>query len=136
MVCGLYASMLEEAPNTVYPSLKTWANSKDPWKKRIAIVSLLYYYRCRKKVLPFGKMISLVEPQLAIDRYYLQKGIGWTLRELHNVYPKETWAFLKENVYQLRPLAFTTAMEKISSRRKDKLKRLRKINCKKKNTTG
>jgi 3-methyladenine DNA glycosylase AlkD len=135
MVCGLYSCMLEEAPNEVYPSLKTWANSDDPWKKRTAIVSLLYYYRCRKKVLHFGKMISLVEPQLEIDHYYLQKAVGWTLRELHNAYPKETWEFLKENVYRLRPIVFSTSMEKISSPRKNELKRLRKINRKKKNTT-
>ncbi len=134
MVCGLYSSMLEEAPDKVYPSLQTWANSKNPWKKRIAIVSLLHYYRCRKKVLPFGKMIALVEPQLEIDHYYLQKGIGWTLRELCNAYPKGTWAFLKENVYKLKPIAFTTAMEKVSEHKKNELKRLRKINRKKNGT--
>jgi len=133
MVCGLYSSMLEESPDDVYPSLKTWANSKDPWKKRTAMVSLLYYYRCRKKVLPFGKMIALVEPQLEIDHYYLQKAIGWTLRELHNAYPKETWEFLKENVYRLKPIAFSTALEKVSNRRKNELKNLRKENRKKKN---
>jgi len=127
MVCSIYSAMLEETPDLIYPQLKIWAESNNPWKKRVAIVSLIYYSRCRKKVLPYHKIISLVEPQLSIDHYYLQKGVGWTLRELGNVYPNETWEFLKNNVTRITPIAFTAAIEKLDEDRKNELKLTRKI---------
>lgn len=126
MIASMYSTMLEEEPDKIYPSLTKWADNKNPWKKRLSIVSLLYYYQCRKKVLPYKKIITLLEPQLKVDHYYVQKGVGWTIRELTQAYPKETSKFLEKKATLLTSTAFSAAVEKIPKEQKEKLKLVRK----------
>ncbi len=125
-LCGIYSRILEESPDKVYPVLKNWNHSLNPWKRRISIVSLLYYSRSRKKILPVDKILSLLENQLTFDHYYVQKGIGWTLREAYNVYPDDTYQFMETHIYQVSSVAFSAAIEKMSLEEKTRLKNLRK----------
>ena len=60
------------------------------------------------------------------DDYYVQKGVGWALRELHTVYPRETLPFIQLHLKNISPIAFTIAIEKMSLKEKEKLKLLRK----------
>lgn len=52
-------------------------------------MSLLEYASKRSVYLPFADIIAFLDPLLADDEYYVQKGVGWTIREIYNVYPKE-----------------------------------------------
>ncbi len=123
---GVYASILEDSPELVYPTLVKWNRSKNPWLRRLSIVSLLFYSSQRKKrVLPFAKIIKLVEPQLEFEHYYVQKGVGWTLRETGNVYPEETYKFLEKNIGRISAAAFSACTEKLPAARKARLKALR-----------
>ncbi len=126
MIASLYSQILEEDPRTIYPYVRSWSFSGEPWKKRVGMVSLLYYKACRKKVLPFNKMIPLVKRNLKVDHYFVQKAVGRTLRELHNAYPKEAKAFLNRHIAILSPYAFTAATEKIPMTQKELWKKLRK----------
>ena len=66
---------------------------------------------------------------LIIDKdHYVQKGIGWTLRESIQVYPVEISKFIDKFLYDLSPIAFTTVCEKIPQDKTDKYKVLRKQN--------
>jgi 3-methyladenine DNA glycosylase AlkD len=123
---GIYSRVLEQSPELAYSTLQKWNQSKNPWLRRLSIVSLFYYSSQRKKVLPLRKVLSLVEPQLDYEHYYVQKGVGWTLREAGNVYPKETFSFLEKNIRRLSPAAFSAATEKLTKQQKDRLKALRK----------
>jgi 3-methyladenine DNA glycosylase AlkD len=123
---GIYARILEQSPASTYPTLQKWNQSKSPWLRRLSIVSLMYYSSQRKKVLPLPKILALVEPQIEFDHYYVQKGVGWTLREAGNVYPKETYKFLEKNIQRLSAPAFSAATEKLTKQQKDRLKVLRK----------
>jgi len=123
---GLYARILEQNPQVVYPTLVDWSLSDQPWLRRLSVVSLLYYSSQRKKVLPFKKIRALVHPQIEFAHYYVQKGVGWTLRESSNVYPTETYAYLKKNISKVSSHAFSAATEKLPPRKKQLLKRLRK----------
>ena len=122
---GLYARMLEQNPKLVYPTLEKWNFAKNPWLRRLSIVSLLYYSAQREKILPFAKIIVLLEPQLEFDHYYVQKGVGWTLREAGNIYPAETYSYLEKNIQRISAHAFSAATEKLTKPKKDKLKKLR-----------
>ena len=126
MVCSVYCDMLSEDQAKVYPELLKWSKSKSYWKNRLAIISLLYYYNPKRTALPYKKVIALVEPHLAKDHYYLQKAIGWNLREVSRAYPKEYAKFMDKNVLKLSPTAFTTAVEKLSPAKKEPYKKLRK----------
>lgn len=127
---GIYARILEDFPQTIYPTLLAWNKSKNPWLRRLSMVSLLYYSSQRNKVLPVKKILSLVETQLEFDHYYVQKGVGWTLRESHNVYPKPTFIFIEKNILRLSAQAFSAATEKMSPAQKIRLKKLRQGNKK------
>jgi 3-methyladenine DNA glycosylase AlkD len=122
----VYSRILEVDPAMVFPVLEKWNLSSDPWKRRQSLVSLFYYSRVRKKVLLFRKYIEMVENLLKDDHYYVQKGLGWTLRESGNVYPEETFSFMLRNIADVSPIAFTAAIEKMDPRQKEKLKNLRK----------
>jgi len=63
---------------------------------------------------------------LADGEYYVQKGVGWALRELRNVYPKEAHAYLLKHIRTVSPIAFTIAIEKVGEAERAKLKALRK----------
>lgn len=127
-LCALYARVLEVKPSIIYPTLKKWNQSKAPWLRRISMVSLLYYSSQRERYLPSNKILILVTPQIKYDHHYVQRGVGWTLRESYNAYPKETMSYLIKHVKDLSAIAFSAATEKLSSKEKEKLKKLRKFN--------
>lgn len=122
----IYTRMLELAPEKVYRVLKAWNKDKDLWKRRQSVVSLLYYSRTKKVYLPFNAIEPLITGLLSDKEYYVQKGVGWALREMHNVYPKETKAYLEKNIRKVSSIAFTIAMEKMGEAEKNKFKALRK----------
>ena len=113
MVCSLYCGLLTENPERIYGELKKWSTQRSPWKNRLAIVSLLYYYHPKRVLLPFQDIVALIHPHLSSDHHYLQKAIGWCLRELSRAYPKEQEIFMRRHLLQLSPTAFTTAVEKM-----------------------
>jgi len=98
------------------------------WKRRQSVVSLLYYSRTKKKHLSFEKIVRLITPLLTDDEYYFQKGVGWALRELHEVYPGKALMFLQTNIKKISSTAFTIVIEKLRSSQKAKLKALRRSN--------
>jgi 3-methyladenine DNA glycosylase AlkD len=126
MIASLYSQMLEENYSLVYPTLLIWSKSKSPWKKRMALVSLFYYFHCRKTFPPFKKVIAILRPQMSIEHYYLQKAVGWTLRELTQAYPEETAAFMDKELNAISSTAFSASVEKIEKSRKELLKKRRK----------
>jgi len=123
---NLYSHLLERKPSMVLPELKKWNKSKNPWERRQSVVGLIYYYRKRKEVLPYSTLIPLVEHLLDDKDYFVQKGVGWALRELDNAYHKETFQFLKKNFARITGIAFAAAAEKLSPKEKEELKVLRK----------
>lgn len=120
------SKVLETYPAEVYGILAKWNKDKNLWKRRQSVVSLLYYSRTKKVYLPFAKIAALIEPLLKDKEYYVQKGVGWSLREIHTVYPKETMLFLQKHIKNISAIAFTISIEKMSELEKRKLKALRK----------
>ena len=122
----IFSYLLEKDFALIYPQFKTWNTSENPWERRQSLVGLLEYSKKRKKILPVNKMLSLVKSLLNDENYFVQKGLGWTLREIGNVYPKETWIFLVKHHRKISSVAFSAAIEKLSIKEKEELKLLRK----------
>ncbi|MEK7486836.1 MAG: DNA alkylation repair protein [Planctomycetota bacterium] len=122
----IYAQVFEENPQWLLPLYKKWNHSRCRWKRRQSIVGLLEYASKRKKVLPFEDLICFVDALLADEEYYVQKGIGWTLREIYNVYPEQTLKYFEENLSKISPIAYSAATEKLEKATKKKLKEQRK----------
>jgi len=113
-------------PAEVYQQLKEWNTADDIWKRRQSVVSLLYYSKTKKEHPSFGKIAALVKPLLDDSDYYVQKGVGWTLREMYTVYPEQAIEFYRKNIKSISAIAFIIAMEKTPGKIKEELKLLRK----------
>lgn len=126
MLMQHFAFLHEHHPKLVYPQLQQWNTSTNSWERRQSVLSLLGYARSRKKFPPFNKIIALVKPLLRDSDYYVQKAVGWCLRETGLVYPDKTFVFLKANYFLISATAFATAVEKMIIKDKEILKIMRK----------
>ena len=124
----IFAQVLEENPKWILPVYKEWNQSDNLWKRRQSIVGLLEYSSKRKKVLSFKELIVFIKPLLNDSEYYVQKGIGWTLREIYNVYPKETIEFIDNQLLHISSIAYSAATEKLGKQIKQDFNLRRKIN--------
>jgi len=121
-LCSLYARLLEDEPKLVYPVLQKWNKHPSPWMRRMSIVSLLYYAAQRERVLPVSKILSLVKPLLSENHHYIQKAVGWTLRECHTVFPSPTMSFIRKHVGEISATAFSAVIERMTPKDKKELK--------------
>ena len=128
----IFSLLLERETEMIFSQLQKWNTSSNPWERRQSLVAMVGNGRKGKKMLPVDTLLDMIENVLEDEDYFVQKGVGWLLRETGNVYSKETYRFLKENIIVLHPVAFTAATEKIAAAQKDELKSLRKSRLKKK----
>jgi 3-methyladenine DNA glycosylase AlkD len=132
---AFYARALEAHPSRIYPTLAKWNRARNSWLRRQSIVSLIYYASARKTVQPIGCLLPLVENLLTDPDVYIQKGIGWTLREIGNVYPEAHRAFLDARVTALSSVAFSAATEKLTPQEKAPYK-ARRASARRKSVAG
>jgi 3-methyladenine DNA glycosylase AlkD len=116
-----YALYLEEDKKNMLPLLKSWKSSQNPWVRRQSLVSLMYYSRLRTHVLPFKVIQHFLVFHLLDDHYFVQKGVGWAIREAYNVYPEETLEFLQMYMKKISSVAWVAASEKLPKQTKSKL---------------
>lgn len=128
---SIYARIMEREPAVIYKQLQQWNQSKNPWERRQSLVTMLLYCRRKKQEVPVKDVLALIEPRLEDENYFVQKGVGWALRDTGVVYPKEVGDFLQKHISKIDPAAFTAAVEKIDPVMKNKLKSIRKEGRKK-----
>ncbi len=109
----IYATIVEDHPRWILPTLRRWNRSANRWRRRNSMVSLIEYASKRLRVLPYAELIGFVEPLLDDDEFYVAKGLGWTLREIGNVYPTEVAGFLERHAHRLQPQAWTGATKNL-----------------------
>lgn len=107
-------------------TIKEWNNDANLWKRRQSLVSLYYYARSKKSFLPYKETERLIHNLIDDKEYFVQKGLGWTLRESYNVYPKETFNYISQHASKISSTAFSAAVEKMSTKQKEVLKTKRK----------
>lgn len=123
---AFYVRVLEAHPDLAMPVLREWNRSANPWQRRQSIVSLLYYAGQRTRSPDVGDILALVDPLLADADHFVQRGVGWTLREAGTVNPKQIRRYLEGNAARLSATAFSAASEKLDCDFKDELKAIRK----------
>ena len=106
---SVFANFNHEYPRLVTPVLKRWNKTKELWKIRASIVSLIHYsgknavYLTPKDVLPF------LDPHLANKDKYIANAIGWVLREMHHRYRDDIAAYVDTNRAKISSIAFGKA---------------------------
>ena len=125
---AIYSRILESYPAEVYPQLISWNRSESEWLRRISLVSLIHYSGKNAVFLPPEKVLPLVSNCLDDQRYYVQTAVGWVLRETGNAYPNQITNYLKINADKMSSSAFSRATEKLSSKEREDLQKMRKLN--------
>ena len=122
---AIYSRILEVAPDKVYPVLVHWNRSANAWKRRQSLVSLLYYSRSRRAILPADKIFPLIERLIDDKDRFVQKAVGWTLREALVPYPEETVNLIETHSTGLSAIAFAEASRKLPAALRVRLRGLR-----------
>lgn len=121
----------KETQKEMLTILKEWNTSINPWERRQSLISLFYYSRTSSHHVSFTLTKKLVMNLISDSDYYVQKAVGWTLREAYNVYPKDTYNLIEEHCDKITSIAFTTCIEKMTDKEKILLKLKRKNTRKK-----
>ncbi len=119
--CGILARAFEADQKKLLPTYIKWNKHKNPWLRRISLVGLFYYSRSRKIQPTFNLAIKIIQPHLSAEEYYVQKAVGWTLRECYNAYPTQTTNFITKNLSKIHSDAWYAASEKMPLDLKNKL---------------
>ncbi len=112
---SIYSYLLAQNFDEVYSVLQQWNNAGNQWLRRLSMVSLIHYSGKKAVFLPLDKVLPMLENCLDDERPYVQKAIGWVLREANYVYHAEISAFIEQRLADLRGIAFGAATERFSA---------------------
>lgn len=107
---SMLAQILEENPEK-FVQFKKWNSSKNPWLRRQSLVGIYYYTRLRKKPYPVRDTLKLIERLLEDPHYYVQKSVGWTLREIDRIDSRLQKSFVRRNLTRISSVAWYAASE-------------------------
>jgi len=103
--------------------IKKLSESKNPWFRRISVVSNLQLIKKNKIELT----LRLAEKLVYDDDVYVQKGVGWMLREAGKKDRMNVREFILRHI-DMKPQAFSYATEKMTELRKiRKEKKIKKV---------
>ncbi|MEW6085205.1 MAG: DNA alkylation repair protein [Chloroflexota bacterium] len=88
--------------------LSKWRKSKNIWLRRTAILFQLGY----KKETDFDLMCNIIRENLGSDEFFINKAIGWALRQYAYTDAKAVKKFVKET--DLHPLSRREAMKHLA----------------------
>jgi 3-methyladenine DNA glycosylase AlkD len=101
--------LLENHPQEIKPLMLEWSRSKDMWKRRTSIICQLNL----KQSFDLELLYSCIEPSLGSKEFFLQKAIGWALRQHAWRDPKEVKRYVAQNEARLAPLSQREALKNL-----------------------
>jgi 3-methyladenine DNA glycosylase AlkD len=103
--------ILAKHPDRMRPLMLTWSRSDNFWKRRTSIICQLAF----KAGTDLELLYACIEPSLGSKEFFLQKAIGWALRQHAWVNPEEVKRYVKTNEARLAPLSRREALKNISA---------------------
>jgi 3-methyladenine DNA glycosylase AlkD len=125
-LCYIYSRLYELYPELIEPTLFRWNKSTNSWLQRCSIVSTIYYASKNRKAPKITTVLKLIEPLIPHKDPYVQKAVGWQLREVYNLNPKRGLMFINKHLTDLSAISFSYATEKLSKEEKIPMKEARK----------
>ena len=104
-------------------SLKEWTGSASKWKRRAVPVTLIDVIDTD---VPLKKLFNIIEPLMSDTEKFVQKGLGWFLREAWKVYPEETEDFLLKWKDTCGRIIIQYATEKMDKENRSRFRRVKK----------
>ncbi|MBU2940472.1 DNA alkylation repair protein [Lacinutrix sp. C3R15] len=94
-------------PNETEKIIRDFSNSNNMWLNRCSIIFQLGYKENTNKQLLFNQCLKHKNS----NEFFIQKAIGWALREYGSYNPKDVLTFVKSN--NLKPLSTREAIRKL-----------------------
>ncbi|XP_071805025.1 uncharacterized protein [Asterias amurensis] len=104
---NLVAYLAKEQPNVVNPILETWITHSNMWLRRAAILYQLKYKGNTDQDKLFRFCLTCCQEK----EFFIQKSIGWALRNYFYTAPEAVKDFVKENEDKLAKLSKREALK-------------------------
>jgi 3-methyladenine DNA glycosylase AlkD len=99
------------------PQTKEWTKSKNKWFRRASAVVLIYPLRKRKYL---KESFDVAKILMKDNEDLVQKGYGWMLKEVSNLYQKEVYDFVMISKKLMSRVALRYAIEKLPDKLRTK----------------
>lgn len=97
--------LLTTFPDRMRPVVLDWSVADDLWLRRSAILSQLD----AKDATDRDLLVAVLEPNLADQRFFVAKAVGWALRQYARTAPN--WVRDYVDIHDLRPLSRREALK-------------------------
>lgn len=104
-------SILRDHPEPMRRKMLLWSDSKDLWKRRTAIICQLGF----KAGTDLDLLYACIEPSLTSREFFLQKAIGWALRQYAWTDGAEIRRYVRRNQGRLSALSYREALKNIGT---------------------
>ena len=104
--------LLRLYPGEIRREMRRWSRSENMWKRRTAILCQLTF----KQSTNLPLLYSCIRPSLGSREFFLQKAIGWALRQYAWSDPREVRRYVREHEHALSPLSKREALKNIVRR--------------------
>jgi 3-methyladenine DNA glycosylase AlkD len=98
--------ILKNFPGQLKPLMRQWSRGDDIWKRRTSILCQL----ALKRDTDLDLLYACIEPSLGSKEFFLQKAIGWALRQHAWTDPQEVRAYVARET-RLAPLSRSEALK-------------------------
>ena len=102
--------ILRDHPAPMRRKMLAWSRSKDLWKRRSAIICQLRF----RGDTDLGLLYACIEPALGSREFFLQKAIGWALRQYAWTDDAEIKRYVRLNRSRLSALSCREALKNLS----------------------
>jgi 3-methyladenine DNA glycosylase AlkD len=99
--------ILRSHPTPMRRKMLSWSTSKDLWKRRTSIICQLGF----KESTDLELLYACIEPSLASREFFLQKAIGWALRQYAWTDGAEVKRYVRLNSARLSALSRREALK-------------------------
>jgi 3-methyladenine DNA glycosylase AlkD len=103
--------ILRDFPAAMRGKMLSWSKSKDLWKRRTAIICQLGF----KSETDLELLYACIEPSLQSREFFLQKAIGWALRQYAWTDAAEIRKYVRRNRSRLSALSYREALKNIGA---------------------
>jgi 3-methyladenine DNA glycosylase AlkD len=101
--------ILRAYPQPMKRKMRAWSRSDNLWKRRASILCQLNF----KQDTDLELLYSCIEPSFDSKQFFLQKAIGWALRQYAWTNPAEIRRYVRAHKEQLSPLSQREALKNI-----------------------
>ena len=101
--------ILRDHPTPMRRKMLSWSKSNDMWKRRTSIICQLGF----KEATDLELLYACIEPSLGSREFFLQKAIGWALRQHAWTDSAEVKRYVRLNNTRLSPLSCREALKNV-----------------------